>query len=173
MMLYQGVLMYNFGKPPTYRPSCSIPKYADGLLIEHFAEKICSGEHQAPKLHRTQRDATGRQTIGESVDSLGTDLLNRLADWRKAVERLPGTATADEAINTLKRCTPLERKTLQPFSFVSKEQILNKTGKQRCVSRFCRQLAYPLHETGGGQYSDRTTTIRKKQSQPRQRIRYH
>lgn len=41
MMLYQGVLMYNFGrKTEDLQTFLLYSKYTDGLMIEHFAETL-------------------------------------------------------------------------------------------------------------------------------------
>lgn len=128
MMLYQGVLMYNFGQETANMQTFLLySKYADGLLIEHLP-KFVPGEHQAPKLHRTQRDATGRWSHRRNCRLTEHRFAERIADWRKAVERLPGTATADghQYAETLYTAGA---GLLQPFfTFVSKEQILSKTG---------------------------------------------
>ena len=41
MMLYQGILMYNFGqKTEDMQTFLLYSKYHDGLVIEHFAEEL-------------------------------------------------------------------------------------------------------------------------------------
>lgn len=41
MMLYQGVLMYNFGcNPENIQTFLLYSKYSDGLMMEHFAENL-------------------------------------------------------------------------------------------------------------------------------------
>lgn len=148
MMLYQGVLMYNFGQETANMQTFLLySKYADGLLIEHFAENLFRESIKLRNyiVHNEMRLGDG--AIGEIVDSLSTDLLNELQIggklWNDYQE--PQLQTA---INTLKRCTPLERAYLNRFfTFVSKEQILSKTGGSNDASHgFAGNWHIPLHE---------------------------
>lgn len=148
MMLYQGVLMYNFGQETANMQTFLLySKYADGLLIEHFAENLFRESIKLRNyiVHNEMRLGDG--AIGEIVDSLSTDLLNELQIggklWNDYQE--PQLQTA---INTLKRCTPLERAYFNCFfTFVSKEQILSKTGGSNDASHgFAGNWHIPLHE---------------------------
>lgn len=148
MMLYQGVLMYNFGQETAHMQTFLLySKYADGLLIEHFAENLFRESIKLRNyiVHNEMR--LGEGAIGEIVDSLSTDLLNELQIggklWNDYQE--PQLQTA---INTLKRCTPLERAYFNRFfTFVSKEQILSKTGGSNDASHgFAGNWHIPLHE---------------------------
>ena len=148
MMLYQGVLMYNFGQETANMQTFLLySKYADGLLIEHFAENLFRESIKLRNyiVHNEMRLGDG--SIGEIVDSLSTDLLNELQIggklWNNYQE--PQLQTA---INTLKRCTPLERAYFNRFfTFVSKEQILSKTGGSNDASHgFAGNWHIPLHE---------------------------
>ncbi len=148
MMLYQGVLMYNFGQETANMQTFLLySKYADGLLIEHFAENLFRESIKLRNyiVHNEMRLGDG--AIGEIVDSLSTDLLNELQIggklWNDYQE--PQLQTA---INTLKRCTPLERAYFNRFfTFVSKEQILSKTGGSNDASHgFASNWHIPLHE---------------------------
>lgn len=148
MMLYQGVLMYNFGQETANMQTFLLySKYADGLLIEHFAENLFRESIKLRNyiVHNEMRLGDG--AIGEIVDSLSTDLLNELQIggklWNYYQE--PQLQTA---INTLKRCTPLERAYFNRFfTFVSKEQILSKTGGSNDASHgFAGNWHIPLHE---------------------------
>lgn len=148
MMLYQGVLMYNFGQETAHMQTFLLySKYADGLLIEHFAENLFRESIKLRNyiVHNEMRLSDG--AIGEIVDSLSTDLLNELQIggklWNDYQE--PQLQTA---INTLKRCTPLERAYFNRFfTFVSKEQILSKTGGSNDASHgFAGNWHIPLHE---------------------------
>lgn len=148
MMLYQGVLMYNFGQETANMQTFLLySKYADGLLIEHFAENLFQESIKLRNyiVHNEMRLGDG--AIREIVDSLSTDLLNELQIggklWNDYQE--PQLQTA---INTLKRCTPLERAYFNRFfTFVSKEQILNKTGGSNDASHgFAGNWHIPLHE---------------------------
>ena len=148
MMLYQGVLMYNFGQETANMQTFLLySKYADGLLIEHFAENLFRESIKLRNyiVHNEMRLGDG--AIGEIVDSLSTDLLNELQIggklWNDYQE--PQLQTA---INTLKRCTPLERAYFNRFfTFVSKEQILSKTGGSNDTPHgFAGNWHIPLHE---------------------------
>lgn len=148
MMLYQGVLMYNFGQETAHMQTFLLySKYADGLLIEHFAENLFRESIKLRNyiVHNEMRLGDG--AIGEIVDSLSTDLLNELQIggklWNDYQE--PQLQTA---INTLKRCTPLEWAYFNRFfTFVSKEQILSKTGGSNDASHgFAGNWHIPLHE---------------------------
>lgn len=148
MMLYQGILMYNFGQETANMQTFLLySKYADGLLIEHFAENLFRESIKLRNyiVHNEMRLGDG--AIGEIVDSLSTDLLNELQIggklWNDYQE--PQLQTA---INTLKRCTPLERAYFNRFfTFVSKEQILSKTGGSNDASHgFAGNWHIPLHE---------------------------
>lgn len=148
MMLYQGVLMYNFGQETANMQTFLLySKYADGLLIEHFAENLFRESIKLRNYIVHNEMQLGDGAIGEIVDSLSTDLLNELQIggklWNDYQE--PQLQTA---INTLKRCTPLERAYLNRFfTFVSKEQILSKTGGSNDASHgFAGNWHIPLHE---------------------------
>ncbi|WP_304198993.1 ATP-binding protein [Phocaeicola plebeius] len=148
MMLYQGVLMYNFGQETANMQTFLLySKYADGLLIEHFAENLFRESIKLRNYIVHNEMQLGDGAIGEIVDSLSTDLLNELQIggklWNDYQE--PQLQTA---INTLKRCTPLERAYFNCFfTFVSKEQILSKTGGSNDASHgFAGNWHIPLHE---------------------------
>lgn len=148
MMLYQGVLMYNFGQETAHMQTFLLySKYADGLLIEHFAENLFRESIKLRNFIVYNEMRLGDGVIGEIVDSLSTDLLNELQIggklWNDYQE--PQLQTA---INTLKRCTPLERAYFNRFfTFVSKEQILSKTGGSNDASHgFAGNWHIPLHE---------------------------
>lgn len=166
MMLYQGVLMYNFGQETANMQTFLLySKYADGLLIEHFAENLFRESIKLRNyiVHNEMRLGDG--AIREIVDSLSTDLLNELQIggklWNDYQE--PQLQTA---INTLKRCTPLERAYFNRFfTFVSKEQILSKTGGSNDASHgFAGNWHIPLHEKLEAGNILTGLTIREKQS---------
>lgn len=166
MMLYQGVLMYNFGQETANMQTFLLySKYADGLLIEHFAENLFRESIKLRNyiVHNEMRLGDG--AIGEIVDSLSTDLLNELQIggklWYDYQE--PQLQTA---INTLKRCTPLERAYFNRFfTFVSKEQILSKTGGSNDASHgFAGNWHIPLHEKQEAGNILTGLTIQEKQS---------
>ena len=79
MMLYQGVLMYNFGQETAHMQTFLLySKYADGLLIEHFAENLFRESIKLRNFIVYNEMRLGDGAIGEIVDSLSTDLLNEL-----------------------------------------------------------------------------------------------
>ena len=175
MMLYQGVLMYNFGQETANMQTFLLySKYADGLLIEHFAENLFRESIKLRNYIVHNEMQLGDGAIGEIVDSLSTDLLNELQIggklWNDYQE--PQLQTA---INTLKRCTPLERAYFNRF-LRSYQRNRFSARPEEATMRLtdCRQLAYSAaRETGGGQYPDRTDHPRETKQRPRQRIRPH
>ena len=107
--------------------------------------------------------AFGDGAIASVTEELSTDLLNELQVsnrlWNDFQE-----PQLQETINTLKRCTPLERAYFQRFfTFVSKEQILSKTGgKNDSSNGFAGLWHTPLAEKNRiGKYSARTDSHRK------------
>lgn len=148
MMLYQGVLTHNFGKKADGIQSFLLySKYTDGLMIEHFAERLF---REAIKLRNyivNDEMLLGEGAIDRITDSLTTDLLNekqvRGRLWEEFQE-----PQLQEAINTLKRCTPLEKAYFQRFyTFVTKENILQKTGgKDNPANGFAGLWHIPLAE---------------------------
>lgn len=169
MMLYQGVLRYNFGQETEHMQTFLLySKYADGLLLEHFSENLFRESIKLRNyiVHNEMR--LGEGAIGEVVDSLSTDLLNELQVsgklWNDYQE--PQLQTA---INTLKRCTPLERAYFNRFfTFVAKEQILSKTGGNSDASHgFAGNWHIPLHEKlEAGNILLRLTILQKQSSGP-------
>lgn len=129
MMLYQGVLMYNFGQTADQLQSFLLySKYPDGLLAEHFSESLFRECIRLRNLIVAQEMAFGEGDIARVTEELTTDLLNELQVhsrlWTDYQE-----PQLQAAIDTLKRCTPLEKAYFQRFfTFVSKELILSKTG---------------------------------------------
>lgn len=129
MMLYQGVLMYNFGrKTEDLQTFLLYSKYTDGLMIEHFAETLFRESIRLRNQIVAGEIAFGEGAIAPVTEELNTDLLNELQVHSKLWNDYQ-EPQLQETINTLKRCTPLERAYFQRFfTFVSKEQILSKTG---------------------------------------------
>lgn len=129
MMLYQGVLMYNFGKETEDLQTFLLySKYTDGLMIEHFAEKLFRESIALRNRIATNEIALSEGSIGHTIEKLDTGVLNE----RQVHNRLWNDfqePQLQETINTLKRCTPLERAYFNRFfTFVAKEQVLSKTG---------------------------------------------
>ena len=136
MMLYQGVLMYNFGqKAKDMQTFLLYSKYTDGLMLEHFSERLFRESIRLRNLIAAQEMDFAEGGIVRTVESLSTDLLNELQVhnrlWNDYQE-----PELETAIRTLKRCTPLEKAYFARFfTFVSKETALNKTGGNNDSSR--------------------------------------
>ena len=148
MMLYQGVLMYNFGKQTEDMQTFLLySKYTDGLMIEHFAERLFREAIQLRNYIVSYEMAFGEGAIAKVTEELSTDLLNvKLTNsrlWNDFQE-----PQLDETIHTLKRCTPLEKAYFQRFyTFISKETILQKTGgKDNPANGFAGIWHIPLAE---------------------------
>ena len=129
MMLYQGILMYNFGhETENLQTFLLYSKYTDGLMIEHFAETLFRESIRLRNRIVCSEMAFGEGAIAPVMEELSTDLLNEFQTssrlWTDFQE-----PQLQEVIQTLKHSTPLERAYFQRFfTFVSKEQILSKTG---------------------------------------------
>lgn len=129
MMLYQGVLMYNFGKETgDLQTFLLYSRYPDGLMIEHFSERLFREAMMLRNKIVVNETALSEGAIGKVVEELSTDLLNEAQVHSKLWTDYQ-EPQLEETIRTLKRCTPLERAYFNRFyTFVAKEQLLNKTG---------------------------------------------
>ena len=77
MMLYQGILMYNFGhETEDLQTFLLYSKYTDGLLIEHFAEGLFRKSIQLRNCIVANEMAFGEGAIVPVCEQLTTDLLN-------------------------------------------------------------------------------------------------
>lgn len=129
MMLYQGILMYNFGqKTEDMQTFLLYSKYHDGLIIEHFAEELFRQSITLRNKIAVNETALSEGAIGNISDALSTEQLNEFAVQNKLWTDYQEPQLM-EIINTLKRCTPTEKAYFRRFfTFVSKEQLLAKTG---------------------------------------------
>ena len=129
MMLYQGVLMYNFGRETEQLQTFLLySKYPDGLILEHFSENLFRESIRLRNRIVAGEMKLGDGGIGQVIEALDTDLLNEYQVHNRLWEDFQ-EPQLQEAIQTLKHTTPLERAYFQRFfTFVSKEQILSKTG---------------------------------------------
>ena len=129
MMLYQGVLMYNFGRETEELQTFLLySKYPDGLTLEHFSENLFRESIRLRNLIVAEEMKLGEGNISHLIETLNTDTLNEYQVhnrlWNDFQE-----PQLQETIQTLKHTTPLERAYFQRFfTFISKEQILSKTG---------------------------------------------
>ena len=131
MMLYQGVLMYNFGnKTKELQTFLLYSKYPDGLTLEHFSETLFRECLRLRNYIVTNEIAFGEGAVNSVINKLNTDLLNE----KQVDNRLWNDYQKPQIqnlINTFRQCTRLERSYFnQMFTFLSKEQILNKTGNE-------------------------------------------
>lgn len=107
--------MYNFGrKTEDLQTFLLYSKYTDGLMIEHFAETLFRESIHLRNRIAAREMAFGDGAIASVTEELSTDLLNELQVsnrlWNDFQE-----PQLQETINTLKRCTPLERAYFQRF----------------------------------------------------------
>lgn len=136
MMLYQGVLMYNFGqKTKDMQTFLLYSKYTDGLMLEHFSEKLFRESIRLRNYIVAQEIALSKGAVCQIIESLSTDMfnINQLHNrlWNDYQE-----PELQHAINTLKRCTPLEKAYFTRFfTFITKETILNKIGNNNDPSK--------------------------------------
>ena len=136
MMLYQGVLMYNFGRQAKDMQTFLLySKYADGLMLEHFSENLFRESIRLRNRIAAQEVDLAEGCVRKIIDSLNTDLLNEQQTDSKLWVGFQ-EPQLQTSINRLKRCTPLERAYFDRFfTFVSKEMLLNKTGGNEDPSR--------------------------------------
>lgn len=148
MMLYQGVLAYNFGKKTQDLQTFLLySKYTDGLMIEHFDESLFRKCIQLRNAIVSNEIALSEGAIASFTENLSTDLLNEFQVHNKLWTDFQ-EPELQQTIDTLKRCTPLERAYFQRFfTFVSKEQLLNKTGGRNDAAKgFAGTWHTPLNE---------------------------
>ena len=136
MMLYQGVLMYNFGKATEDMQTFLLySRYTDGLMIEHFSEKLFRESIKLRNMIVCNEMAFSEGAISKVTEGLDTDLLNEL----QLHNRLWNDFQEPElykTIQTLKHCSPLEKAYFQRFfTFISKESVLSRTGGNDDPSR--------------------------------------
>ena len=129
MMLYQGVLMYNFGRETEELQTFLLySKYPDGLMLEHFSETLFRESIRLRNFIVAEEMKLGEGNIGQVIEALDTDVLNEYQVHNRLWDDFQ-EPQLQEAIQTLKHVTPLERAYFERFfTFVSKEQILRKTG---------------------------------------------
>ena len=148
MMLYQGILMYNFGQETQDMQTFLLySKYTDGLIIEHFSEKLF---RECIKLRNqivVNEMAFGEGAIAAVTDLIDTDLLNEYQTYNKLWTNYQEPELG-QIIQTLKHTSPIEKAYFQRFyTFVSKESILGRTGGKNDPSRgFAGLWHIPLAE---------------------------
>lgn len=136
MMLYQGVLMYNFGRKADDTQTLLLySKYDDGLMPEHFSETLFRECIRLRNYIVCEEMALGEGGISPLMEEIDTDMLNQKGESGK-LWTMYQKPELDRLIAPLKQGTPLERAYFQRFfTFVSKEQILSKTGGNNDSSR--------------------------------------
>lgn len=129
MMLYQGILMYNFGRETEELQTFLLySKYPDGLILEHFSENLFRESTRLRNYIVVQEMKLGEGDICQVTENISTDLLNEYQVHNRLWDEFQ-EPQLQETIQTLKHTSPLERAYFQRFfTFVSKEQILSKTG---------------------------------------------
>ncbi len=148
MMLYQGVLMYNFGQETNDMQTFLLySKYTDGLIIEHFSEKLF---RECIKLRNqivVNEMALGEGAIAQITEEISADLLNEYQTYNKLWTNYQ-EPELESIIQTLKHTSPIEKAYFQRFyTFVSKESILSRTGGKNDPSRgFAGLWHIPLDE---------------------------
>lgn len=136
MMLYQGVLMANFGKEAEGMQTFLLySKYTDGLMIEHFSEKLFRECIKLRNLIVANELTLSEGGISKVTDEIDTDLLNELQLQNKLWNDFQEPELY-KIIQTLKHCSPLEKAYFQRFfTFISKESLLARTGGNNDTSR--------------------------------------
>ena len=136
MMLYQGVLMYNFGQETQNMQTFLLySKYTDGLIIEHFSERLFRECIQLRNRIVVNEIAFGEGAIAHVTDDINTELLNENNESKTLWTRYQEPELS-RIIQTLKHTSPIERAYFQRFyTFVSKESILGRTGGSNDPSR--------------------------------------
>ncbi len=136
MMLYQGVLMYNFGQETQDMQTFLLySKYTDGLIIEHFSERLFRECIHLRNQIVVNEMAFGEGAIEKVTEEISTELLNEKNETKTLWTRYQ-EPELDRIIQTLKHTTPIERAYFQRFyTFVSKESILGRTGGSNDPSR--------------------------------------
>lgn len=136
MMLYQGVLMYNFGQAADNTQTLLLySKYTDGLMPEHFSETLFRECICLRNRIVTTEISLANGGIGSIIDQLDAEVLNEKDEHGKlwTVYQEP---ELKHLIHPLKQGTPLEQAYFRRFfTFVSKEQLLNKSGGNNDSSR--------------------------------------
>ncbi len=129
MMLYQGVLMYNFGiSPDSIHSFLLYSKYADGLMSEHYSRELFD---ESIRL-RNQIVANELRFAKGETSALLSELTPELLNEKKQTNKLWHDYQQPEIerhLTILRQHSDLERAYFERYcTFVSKEQLLNKTG---------------------------------------------
>lgn len=129
MMLYQGVLMHNFGVPSQRMHSFLLySKYADGLMLEHFSETLFRQALHLRNQITAQEWQLAQGGITNFLATLTPDKLCQRGEtgklWREyALPQLERQLSVLQGSNELERAYYTRY-----FTFICKELLLNKTG---------------------------------------------
>lgn len=148
MMLYQGVLMYNFGcNPENIQTFLLYSKYSDGLMMEHFAENLFRESICLRNRIVANEMAFAKGSIESVIKNIDTETLNEFHSGGRLWNDFQ-KPELQKIINTLKGGTELERAYFQRFfTFISKESVLSKTGgRNDPANGFAGTWHIPLHE---------------------------
>ena len=129
MMLYQEVLMYNFGlKQTDIQAFLLYSKYVDGLILEHTNT---AQFREAMKLRNyivALEMASGQGYVKHMLDEINPEMLN-VAGVRNKLWTNFQEPQLTEQINVLHNCSPHERAYFTRFyTFIMREMQLAKTG---------------------------------------------
>lgn len=129
MMLYQGVLMYGFGRSADDTQTLLLySKYQDGLMLEHFSESLFRECIRLRNQIVANEMILANGGIAAIIDQLDVEVLNEKKDHGKLWTRYQEPELSS-LIHLLKQGDPLEQAYFRRFfTFVSKEQLLGKTG---------------------------------------------
>ncbi|MDD7448720.1 MAG: AAA domain-containing protein [Phocaeicola sp.] len=129
VMLYQGVLTYNFNISLNEIQSFLLySKYADGLMLEHHSSKLFEDTIRLRNLIVSSEIDFAEGRIEKVLENLSTDALNEFRDDSKLWKNYQKPAL-ERQINVLQERNELEKAYFKRYyTFVSKEQLLNKTG---------------------------------------------
>lgn len=129
MMLYQGVLRYNFeGEAKDVQPFLLYSKYADGLMRERFVDALFR-----ESLHLRNRIVSNEMRLADGdipafIDGLSAEALNEVGTSSKLWLNYQ-KPQLQEIIDVLKKADPLAQAYFRRFfTFLSKEQVLCKMG---------------------------------------------
>ena len=148
MMLYQAVLMHNFGlKEKDTKTFLLYSKYADGLTLERRDTTTFRLAIQLRNYIVALEEALSQGKVNELIEELNTEDLNQKGTTGTLWTRYQ-KPELESMISTLKNASPYEKAYFCRFyTFIMKEQLLNKTGGGNDSSRgFASVWQTPVRE---------------------------
>ena len=169
MMLYQGILMYNFGRETQgMRTFLLYSKYPDGLMSEHFDEPLFRESIRLRNCIVANEVRWATQGMTDMPERLDAELLNEYGVTGRLWTHYQ-KPQLEESIRTLRESDPLARAYFKRFyAFLAKEQLLGKTGGgKEASSGFASLWHMPLSEKlEGGNILLGLTLCEKRKSSP-------